>query len=348
MSTIEQPLHPAVQAYLLRVKELAGSYTPSLFWERQLAGLRESPAYANLEQLGAEAVEAMMASMRYGFTKLDAGTSEVSEDPDLRRAIELANILDVTAGRLTAETLEVDKETWEHARALCFLQRRRLLADYISFLTPLRVGSSMSVARHYFYARLVLALAREHCGEAGLDILEIGAGAGNLAAFLHTMGLVRSYCIVDLPEILLHSGYTISKYVPEALLAFEPPPATPQVGSYWFVVPQEIDRIHNGEFSLCLNFNSFMEMDTGTLNRYFQLMYRAARKNGLFVNVNRRQRSLPQRDGTVFDNNPLLYPYRSTDRVLVWEEESFQQATRSGFGELPSLAVLRAALVNPV
>lgn len=347
INAIPRSLHPSVQAYLPRVKNLARSYTPSLFWERQLATLRESAPYANLEQLGSRAVEAMMAEMGYGFVQLGAGIKEPREDPDYRNAAALADSIDAAAAALTAERFGASKDVWEHARALSFLRSAQLLSDYIEFITPLRIRSSMSVARHYFYARQIAGLARQHCGTEPLRVLEIGAGAGNLAVFLERMGVVRGYCIVDLPEMLLQSGHMVSTYVPAAALTFEPPPTTSQRLAFWFVAPQEIEHIPDAVFDLCLNFNSFAEMDHENLDAYFGLVYRAGRANALFVNVNRRQRQLPQRDGSVFDNNPLLYPYENSDRVLLWEEDAFQQATRNRFGNLPSLAILRAAVINP-
>jgi hypothetical protein len=89
-----------------------------------------------------------------------------------------------------------------------------------------------------------------------------------------------------------------------------------------------------------------MEMDREQRDDYIDLVYRCTRPGGLFVNVNRRQRSLPLPDGSTWDNNPLLYPYHADDDVLVWEDDEFQTETRSSFMARPSLAVFRAARVN--
>jgi hypothetical protein len=97
---------------------------------------------------------------------------------------------------------------------------------------------------------------------------------------------------------------------------------------------------------MALNFNSFMEMDEQARDRYISEIYRTLRHGGVFYNVNRRQAALPQPDGSTFDNNPLLYPYRTSDRILFWEEDPFQTATRSWFLFRPSLAVARAAVVH--
>ncbi len=54
---------------------------------------------------------------------------------------------------------------------------------------------------------------------------------------------------------------------------------------------------------------------------------------------------MTRRDGTVFESNPLLYPYRESDTVLEWELDDFQQSNRSGRFRAPtrSFAISRIA-----
>lgn len=207
----------------------------------------------------------------------------------------------------------------------------------------------MSVARHWYYARQIDELAARAVGDGPLDVLEIGGGAGNLALFLARMGRVRSYTIVDLPEMLVHSAYTIQRYEEQAGLSFDPG-ARPEVEAdrrdYTFVPADQAPRLADRAFDLCLNLNSFMEMDADVRDRYIELIYRGARPGALFYNVNRRQPALPLRDGSTWDNNPLLYPYRSDDDVLVWEEDPFQTVTRTRWGARRTLTVTRAATVR--
>jgi hypothetical protein len=166
---------------------------------------------------------------------------------------------------------------------------------------------------------------------------------------LHALGSVRSYTIVDLPELLVHSAYTICKYVPDADLRFGSPAGdvprdAPAV--FALLTPAEAAQLPDDSADLALNFNSFMEMDLEARDGYLELIYRAGRPGALFLNVNRRQRALPGRGGEAVDNNPLLYPYRATDRILLWEEDEFQTVTRMRPGRLSSLAIVRAALLG--
>ena len=90
-----------------------------------------------------------------------------------------------------------------------------------------------------------------------------------------------------------------------------------------------------------------MEMDREARDGYIDLIYNAGRAGSLFYNVNRRQPALPLRDGGTLDNNPLLYPYRTDDDVLVWEDDPFQHVTRGKFGKHPTVTITRAAVIRP-
>jgi hypothetical protein len=334
-------LHPALRDYLLQLRALAPGSTPSVFWERQLAD-----SHATYAGLKPEELEDLVAAGSYGFQDLPEGSSRPQEDPSYERASEGALRARKAAKQATAPALGLDKEDWEHLRALDFLRRRELEEEYLAFITPLRLRSDMSTARHWYYARQIADLA-EHAGlRPPLDVLEIGAGAGNLAYFLTTMDVVRSYTIVDLPQMLVHSAYTLQRRIPDLEMAFAEPDL--DAGRYRFI-PDFLaaDLIDDDSVDLALNLNSFMEMDRQPRDDYIEQTYRWTRPGGLFYNVNRRQRTLPLRDGDTWDNNPLLYPYRGDDEILVWEEDPFQTATRTKWGELASLAITRAAIVRP-
>jgi hypothetical protein len=224
------------------------------------------------------------------------------------------------------------------------------LEAYEQFISPLAIQSNMPTARHFFYKTKIEQLARQHLDKPLLDICEIGAGAGNLALFLYKSGIVRNYVIVDLPEMLILSAYTLGKYIPDARLVFadelEDVPLSPE-GQFVFVPAQHVDRVPANTFDMCLNVNSFQEMDGPTRDQYIEALYRIGGKNALFFNCNRRTRHLPQRDNVGFDNNPLLYPYADNDRVLVWEECPFNELARLRFNFCANIPFMRAALINP-
>jgi hypothetical protein len=338
-------LRPELAEYLRVLPRLAGDASMSEFWRRQLSTFAE--LYERSPTLDAESVERLVDSSGYGFEALPAEVAEPAQDPFYLDSVEALGVARAAAKDRKRALAGTDKEIWEHARALGFLEHEGLSDDYLRFLSPLRIRSTMSTARHWYYATLVDRLIEEHRGPGPVDILEIGGGAGNLAYFLTVLGRVRSFTIVDLPELILHSGFTLGSRLPQAKLVF--PPSRwegPRTGQYRFATPEEAHALPDEAFDVALNFNSFMEMDRQVRDGYFDLIYRVSRPDALFVNVNRRQRALPLDGGGAWDNNPLLYPYRD-DETVVWEEERFQTMSRADFNFQPSLAVLRVGIVRP-
>lgn len=338
-------LDERLSEYLTRLPELSLRSRPSVFWERQLEDLRATSSLPEGAPPSPGDLEAIVRSLGYGFEDLDGDTASARSDERFVAASEGAERIGRLAKGFGPRGLEVTPGEWEHAAALRFLDRHEATDEYVTLLDELAVRSSMSAARHFWYLRMVRGLVDAHGPARPLDVIEIGAGAGNLAVLLHTVALVRSYVIVDLPELLVHSAYTLSKYVPEIDLRFEPAAAASAGPVATLLTPEQAALLPDHSADLALNFNSFMEMDQAARDAYLELVYRVGRPGSLFVNVNRRQRALPSRDGSSFDNNPLLYPYRADDEVLVWEEDEFQTVTRMRPGRLSSLAIVRAALL---
>jgi hypothetical protein len=335
-------LDPAFRDFLVRLDEAKAQSNPSVFWQKQLEN-RVAYGTESREDVAALAGRVMRG---YGFEALPAGVSSPTEDPAYAEALDGIKRMRTLAKQLDPTRMGIAKDAWEHLRAIGFLQLQKLLDEYLAFIEPLGLRSTMSVARHWYYARQVDLWAREtHGDDHRFDVLEVGAGAGNLATFLHRMGRVNSYTIIDLPEMLVHSAFTVWSQVPGADLRFE---TTPAPGGWTFISDGRAkELLTDPAFDLCLNFNSFMEMDQAARDGYFEIIYRAARPGALFVNVNRRQPALPLADGTTWDNNPLLYPYRTDDRILSWEEDRFQTLTRTKLEVPITLTVTRAGVIRP-
>jgi SAM-dependent methyltransferase len=312
---------PDLDSYAERLRTTTTNYAGP-FWAAQLAGFRRALASdADVDQL--------VELLGYGFREgSNAGT--------IQEALDLLKPIRKNRHMLLRIRRHAGKELYEHAAAIAFLQSEDVLDDYRADITSLGVASDMSTARHWWYARHLDRLAPP----GALDILEIGAGAGNLAVLLHQRRRVSTYTIIDLPEMLLAAAATLAKHTDAAV---DLGPDTN--AQYRLLNPAEADAVEPGRFDLACNYNSFMEMDRDQRDAYIELVYRTTRPGGLFVNVNRRQANLPLPDGSTWDNNPLLYPYRHDDRIIAWEDEPFQTVTRNKLFSRPSLAVLFAAQI---
>ena len=325
---------------------LADDATISEFWKKQIATARQRAG----EDKSADdlRVADVVAQLGYGFKPLAPGR-QLDEDPALQRVLERWQQVKPMLQRSGPKIPGLSLDEWEHLSSIAWLQHEQLFDDYVAFLRPFGVKSSMTVARHYYRTRVIERLCADHIAQDSLDVLEIGAGAGNLAVFLLARRLARSYVIVDLPEMLLNAAQNIIQYWPEATLHFDETPGVerPDTGCHVFLVrTSRIEDLAPSQFHVMLNFNSFMEMDRATRDMYIHGMYRTAREGAILYNVNRRQAKLPQPDGSLFDNNPLFYPYVGHDDVLFWEDDPFETAVRAWFGKRPSLSIARAERVR--
>jgi hypothetical protein len=231
-----------------------------------------------------------------------------------------------------------EKADREHFAAVLFLVRRGLLDPCLADLDALGWTSSYGAIRHWWYAHRTRALLK---GPA--NFLEIGPGGAHIAILLANWNLVRSYVLVDLPQMLLNSIDAVEEHLPGSSKTIESIDA-----EFSFLQPEEIGLIPSGSIDCALNFNSFSEMDDGVRDRYLAEVYRTAKPGAIFYNVNRRHKAMTRLDGSAFENHPMLYPYQPDDRVLEWEPDEFQQATRSDLFSTPqkSFCISRIASVR--
>ncbi|MEO2195607.1 MAG: putative sugar O-methyltransferase [bacterium] len=325
---------------------LASDSTISEFWKGQIAAAREKAT----KHAGSQPVSVadVVGELGYGFKPLAPGL-QIDEDPSLQRVLGEWQQVQPLLRRSGSKAPGFSLDEWEHLSAVAWLKDEQMFDAYLAFIRPFEIRSSMTTARHYYRTMVLERLRADHLEGRELRILEVGAGAGNLAVFLLSRRLAASYVIIDLPEMLMNAAININRYWPEATLHFDelPDPAhRDAAGHVHLVRTTRIADLDPDQFDAMLNFNSFMEMDQATRDMYIREMYRTARDGAILYNVNRRQQRLPQPDGSLFDNNPLFFPYASQEHVLFWEDDPFETAVRAWFGKRPSLSIARAEIVR--
>jgi putative sugar O-methyltransferase len=129
-----------------------------------------------------------------------------------------------------------------------------------------------SVCMDYLMSVFELEFLEENFDLAGFRVLEIGAGYGRTChAIISNCDLV-SYHIIDLPISL-----ALSRAYLERVLTAE------QFAKVHFVGIEEVDTLSaTVRFDLCINVDSFAEMDPQTIAEYFSFI--AARCSYLYVN----------------------------------------------------------------
>ena len=201
------------------------------------------------------------------------------------------------------------------------LKRQDLWRAYRQTCADLGVTPFSFHTAKLFYVSSVLKSWLRLDPPAGLRVLEIGAGLGNLCVLLQKQLPVRQYVILDLPEMVLLSSITIRHFFPDlpihfAHLSTDPVLRIPDRGVV-FCYPQDVSRMPSDVFDLAVNVDSFQEMTAAQIDDYFPFVQRTTKDGGLVLNLNRRTQVGD------FHNNPLLYPYAPANEILTWESDPF-------------------------
>lgn len=117
--------------------------------------------------------------------------------------------------------------------------------------------------------------------------LEIGGGVGFLSYISVTNGLVRDYCIIDLPLVNMMQGYLLLKsdLADHVVLYGEEPKANLSSGVRIRIYPDiAISDLRDQSFDFSVNQDSFPEMKTETMCRYFDELSRLTRSYFLSIN----------------------------------------------------------------
>lgn len=337
-------MNPAIQTLLAKMTPEKGAEDPTTnpFWFGQLAKLR-----ALLASKPDAAPEELQEALGYTSEMLPEGVTSNREDEAFSELLtKMASEVRPHVKKFH-QTLPQDKHENEHMSVLFLFNVMGILTPYLDYLDKMGVRSSMSIARHWFYMTRLEAFLENSDLKAPLTMLEVGAGGGHQAWFLIAQGLVKRYIIVDLPEMLLNSMITLSSKYPEASIHLNEVPPEGDGLSFCFLETENIRKVPAGSVDVAMNFNSLMEMAQDVRDFYIGEIYRVGRPGALFYNVNRRQPNMTLRNGETYDNNPLLYPYQTSDVVLEWEPDVVQQGYRSRYCTAPpSFCISRAALIN--
>lgn len=301
----------------VQAKGVATDQSLNPFWKGQLARVIET-----FEGGKTPTVEQVQVALGYLSEPLPEGVKTNKQMPGWQQL--MAEVKANHSG-------STDKLHREHVGALMTLARNKLISPYLTLIDAIKVKSSFNEARYFWHLHKT-KMALETVEKSGrLNVLEVGAGAGQYALHLIRGGLVDNYVIVDLPEMLVNSAANIIAAIGADAVRFGEAPdmaptPTPRV---WLLDTGDIRRVPPNSVDLASNFNSFAEMDEDIRDGYIAQIYRTARSGCIFYNVNRRQMNMTRRDGSSHETNPLLYPYHRTDRVLEWEPDRLQQDNRS-------------------
>ena len=123
------------------------------------------------------------------------------------------------------------------------------------------------------------------------NILEIGAGYGNLAHKLKSIYKDCRYIIIDLPEVLLIQHYYLSQNNPDYkifnLLSSPDTHDIDNINADIILIPFSLYSKLKFQFDMVINNRSFGEMPLEILNNYLNWIQKNISKDGFLYTVNR-------------------------------------------------------------
>ncbi len=317
--------------FLATVPELRDPTHESTFWGPHIKAFRlhEQPSEA-------EELATIVATSEFGFR----------EKSTLRLLFDatVARFVNFIATRLYFLSDSKSKK-YEHARALAFMQKKGLYADYLSFTQKFDIGSSMPSVRHYWY----FLTLKKFLKPEETALLEIGSGAGNFAIFCLKELPVSTYVLIDLPQMLAYAAFQLRRFTPGVHIIypneFRGSIDTGNGKTVVMLTPSQIAMLPPASIDALFNFNSFSEMDREEIARYLKEIYRVGKKNALTYLVN-RIKAMKDMQGVPYENNPYLFPYRADDEIFAMGLDEFHHFTRSGFNVIPAVTISRIARIN--
>ena len=156
-------------------------------------------------------------------------------------------------------------------------------------------------------------------------ILEIGGGFGSLARIILSNNNEIKYFSIDLPEANLMSNYYLQNHFQSKkifnYLDFKNKSLEENLNKYdIFILPPNTINNKNIKFDFVINSRSFMEMNKGVINQYFDLIQKKINLGGYFLNVNKY---FSQKVGEKIKLHE--YPYDNRWKTIISEQSFLQE-----------------------
>ena len=144
-------------------------------------------------------------------------------------------------------------------------------------------------------------------------ILEIGAGLGRTAYYVHELG-IKDYTIVDIPLTATAQAYFLGRALGETQILLDGEPAAGSSQKIKICTPQTF-MDGNAKYDLIVNVDSLTEMDFSTAKGYWQ---KIKASTNLFLSINHEANPFRVQD-LMADDSPEL----DVSRGLYWMRRGY-------------------------
>ena len=154
-----------------------------------------------------------------------------------------------------------------------------------------------------------------------MRILIIGDGAGILSGLLKEMFPSSSIVLVDIGKSLLYQAYHCQKANPGLIHMLAEEDTDTSQADFLYCPTENLHTLEKLEFDVAINIASMQEMNSGTIDRYFDFLRRRLKADNLFYCCNRESKTLIGGEISKFHN----YPWHPNDTVLLEGEPTWHR-----------------------
>ena len=244
---------------------------------------------------------------------------------------ELLSAIRTGSGEVMPESISYWGCRWSslRARGLDVIHR---YSHFLGLTNKARVHQLTGVARklcrrmgldmtHTVFRQLcTVELVERHLSiaaqEERLRFLVIGDGAGVLSGLLKEVFADSSITLVDIGKTLLYQAYHLQRAFPNQRHSLVGDGIEAVDSDLIYCSTEDLEKLEDFDFDVCLNVASMQEMNHQTIKRYFDFMRSHLINNKLFYCCNRESKILVGGEISEF----YSYPWDLDDEILVDSE----------------------------
>ena len=232
------------------------------------------------------------------------------------------------------------KAAKEVSYAINALKAMNLKEKFLEHMNDYGWRPQLVNARHFYYMNYLVSKFPK-VTKKPLRVLEIGGGSGTLSLFLRAHTDIVEYVDVDFPEMCLVNYFEHQRYAERNNASFTYSffnaddkvnlgfgSTSGQTISYIEPACFFANKKRFNRFDLIINTHSLQEMDRDVRNAYLLACSSMLKPDGLFFHVNWEQRKMTNRDGSLYHNTPMTYPYPAWVKRTVFIEDPIGRKMR--------------------
>jgi ubiquinone/menaquinone biosynthesis C-methylase UbiE len=179
---------------------------------------------------------------------------------------------------------ELKHNGWKNLGKQDFFPLKSIESEGLKSITNNPINNSF-INNQEFYGKI----KKNYLNEKTETVLEIGAGVGILSSLIAQNEKIK-YFIIDIPQMIVNSSSYLMTIFPKKKFSLPNELETNksfEEKDIIFLMPSQIELIKDNFFDLIVANQNFQEMNYEQIKKYFELIKRTLKYDGIFFTSNR-------------------------------------------------------------